>query len=433
MPVIDSHLSLFGGQNRLPALQDHLDIMLPNHDGYGLANLSPSISRWLGGPDLPSPVFSDTILRQFAPKYKRVVLLLVDALGYNQLVRLMEQGQADFWQRNLGKGTLLPITSISPSTTSTALTTIWTGSTPKQHGIIGYEMWVKSLGMVINTILHSPSTFVGDVGGLARAGFDPASFLGISPLGEQFGTRGIETHVFVPASIANSGLSRMHHIGTQLHGYSAESDLLANLRDLLNSRPNNRKFVYAYWSLVDSLMHHYGTFNERVTEQFRSFSEALERILLNKLEPWAREDTLFLLTADHGSLETPFNPAYELRLHPDLMEMLVMQPTCEGRLPHLYVKPGQLEAVGQYFEYAWPGQFSLITRQQVLESGLLGLGTPHPDLVNRIGDLVAIPHGNAYLWWVNKPNVMLGRHGGLHPDEMLVPLYILPLNQGFIS
>lgn len=428
MPVFDTHLELLQNNQKLIGLKASQDILMPNYDGYGLANLTPSISRWLGGPDLPAPVFADAILKHFAPGYKRVVLLLVDALGYNQLVSLMEQGQADFWQRNLGKSKLIPLTSISPSTTSSALTTIWTGATPLEHGIIGYEMWVKSLSMVINTILHSPINFYGDVGGLSRAGFDPVSFLGMPPLGELFATRGIESHAFVPASIANSGLSKMHHVGTQLHGYTAESDLLANLRDLLNSRPNNRKFVYAYWSHVDSLMHRYGTFNERVTEQFKSFSEAFERILLNKLEPWAREDTLFLLTADHGSVETPYNPSYELASHPDLVNMLVMQPTCEGRLPYLYVKPGQEESVRQYFEHAWPGQFDLITRQEVLDSGLLGRGTPNRDIANRIGDLVAIPHGNTYLWWVNRANVMQGRHGGLHPDEMLVPLYALSLD-----
>ena len=428
MPIVDAHLQLLKDHNALPGFAGSPDILLPNYDGMGLANLTPTISHWLGGPEFSTPIFADAILKQFAPRYKRVVLLLVDALGYNQLTSLMEKGQAGFWQRSLAASNLIPITSISPSTTSSALTTIWTGSTPLEHGIIGYEMWVKSLSMIINTILHSPITFAGDVGGLARAGFDPVSFLGMPPLGEHFASRGIESHAFVPASIANSGLSKMHHVGTQLHGYSAESDLLANLRDLLNSRPNNRKFVYAYWSLVDGLMHRYGTYNERVTEQFGSFSDAIERILLNKLEPWAREETLFLVTADHGSVETPYNANYDLQRHPDLVDMLVMQPTCEGRLPYLYLKPGQEEAVRQYFDHAWPGEFDLITRQQVLDCGLLGRGNPHEDLKNRVGDLIAIAHGNAYLWWVNRPNVMQGRHGGLHPDEMLVPLYALSLD-----
>ena len=208
MPIFDSHLNLLKERQNLPGLKNSPDILLPNYDGFGLANLSPSISRWLGGPELLSPVFADAILNQFAPKYKRIVMLLVDALGYNQLIRLMEQNESDFWQRKLGASKLFPITSISPSTTASALTTIWTGTTPHEHGIIGYEMWVKSLGMVINTIVHSPITFWGDVGGLARAGFDPVSFLGLPPLGELFANSGIESHAFVPAGIANSGLSR---------------------------------------------------------------------------------------------------------------------------------------------------------------------------------------------------------------------------------
>ncbi len=425
MAIIDSHLTVLENQTRQTVLEGVPDVLLPNYDGYGLANLTPSISRWLGGPELLAPAFAKPILDQFAPRYKRVVVFLVDALGYNQLIRLMEQGQAEFWQRKLDRSKLIPLTSISPSTTSTALTTIWTGSTPKQHAIIGYEMWVKSLGMVINTILHTPITYTGDVGGLVRAGFEPTSFLGLPPVGNLLAARGIEPHVFIPAGILNSGLSQMHHVGSRLHGYAAEGDLFVNLRELLNSRPNNSKFVYVYWSLVDSLMHHYGTYNERVTEQFRSFSEAFERIFMNKLESWAREDTLILLTADHGSVETPVYPNYDLHNHPELMEMLAIPPTCEGRLPFLYLRDGKEAAVRQYFEHAWQDQFTLITRQQAYDLGLFGHGASNNDLNNRVGDLVAIPQGNTYLWWANKTNVMQGRHGGLHPDEMLVPLYAL--------
>ena len=79
MPIFDSHLNQLKERQNLPGIHDFTDILLPNYDGFGLANLTPSISRWLGGPELSAPVFSDAILDQFAPKYKRVVLLLVDA------------------------------------------------------------------------------------------------------------------------------------------------------------------------------------------------------------------------------------------------------------------------------------------------------------------------------------------------------------------
>ena len=172
-------------------------------------------------------------------------------------------------------------------------------------------------------------------------------------------------------------------------------------------------------------MHQYGTHDPRVTEQFRDFSNAFFRLFVDGLDASTRENTLILLTADHGSLETPVIDAYNLNNHPELTDMLTMAPTCEGRLPFLYVKLGQIEAVKAYFEHAWPNQFDFLSRQEVLDMQLLGNCEDNLDLENRIGDLVAIPFDNAYLWWPKKANTMLGRHGGLHPDEMLTPLFAL--------
>jgi hypothetical protein len=65
--------------------------------------------------------------------------------------------------------------------------------------------------------------------------------------------------------------------------------------------------------------------------------------------------------------------------------------------------------------------------EQVLEAGLLGPGARHARLVDRIGDWVVVPQGNAYWWWADKENPLLGRHGGLSPLEMLVPYFSLIL------
>lgn len=406
---------------------DSTQFILPSYDGLGLANLTASVSHWLGGPKLSSPIFAPSIMDKFEGRYKRVVVLLVDALGYNQLVRLMEGSKAPFWRGMLERGSLFPITSVTPSTTSTALTSIWTGADPLRHGIIGYEMWVKEFSMVINTILHMPSSYVGDVGSLVKAGFDPTTFLNCQPFGVYLEACGVESHSYLPYSITGSGLSQMHSAKTRLHGYVSESDLWANLRDNLNARPANPKFVYAYWPLVDTLMHRYGPDDERVTCQFDLMSQALQTQLFDRLEDWAKKDTLFVLTADHGSVYTPPYESSLLSGHPDLLANLVMPPTCENRLPFLYVKPDKEAEVREYFAQAWPGKFSLITRQQALDLQLFGIGEAHPKLDGRIGDLIAISHEDAYLWWANKPNLMLGRHGGLSADEMLVPLFGIEL------
>lgn len=427
MPVIEKEILTAVGSGNLGRLNKDNEWVMPSYEGFGLANLTPSVAFWLGAGQLPAPVFGKSILDHFKERYQNVVIILVDALGYYQLKRLMEERKAPLWSQQLERGNLFPLTSICPSTTASALTTIWTGSTPNQHGVIGYEMWHKELGLVMNNILHTPITYRGDVGGLAKAGFEPTRFMNQAPLGLRFSNHGIESHAFLPGGIANSGLSQMHLPGSQMHAFTAESDLFLNMRDLLNTPSRQRRFVYAYWSYVDGLMHRYGTYNERVTEQFFDFSNALFRLLVGGLDASVRQNSQILVTADHGSVETPVNERYNLANHPKLTNMLTMAPTCEGRLPFLYVKQGQIDAVKAYFEHSWPGEFDFLTRQQVLDMKLLGNGQDHPDLEDRIGDLVAIPHGNSYLWWPDRPNTMQGRHGGLHEDEMLVPLFSLGL------
>ncbi len=403
------------------------DFVLPNYRGYGLANLPASISSWLGGPVLDMPPLAPQILEKFQERYQKVVFLLVDALGYNQLLRYMAQGKAEFWRRNLEVAQLIPLTSITPSTTASALTTIWTGVAPGTHGYIGYEMWMKELSMVINTILHMPTSYAGDSGSLAKAGFDPSSFLNLQPLGAQLASRGIESHAYMHYSIGNSGLSRMHLSHTNLHGYVSESDLWVNVRENLNARPNTPRFVYVYWSTLDTLIHRHGPDDERVVNQFAEFSNAFEENFINKLDEWTKQDTLFILAADHGAIATPPDENLNLANHPELVTMLRILPTCESRLPFLYIKPDRETDVRQYFSNAWEGKFTLITGDEAITMGLFGHAPLNPALSDRVGDLVAVPHGDAYLWWPAKPNLMQGRHGGLHQDEMLIPLYGLNL------
>lgn len=76
---------------------------------------------------------------------------------------------------------------------------------------------------------------------------------------------------------------------------------------------------------------------------------------------------------------------------------------------------------------AW--EFTLITGEEALSAQLFGRRPENPALNDRIGDLVALPHNNAYLWWPNHINMMQGRHGGLSRLEMLIPLYALPLDR----
>jgi hypothetical protein len=179
--------------------------------------------------------------------------------------------------------------------------------------------------------------------------------------------------------------------------------------------------VWVYWGEVDYLSHLYGPDDERTEEEFRLFSAAFERIFLKRLSAAARKDTLVILLADHGQINTRPDPYYDLRTHPSLIRRLHIFPTGENRLVFLHVRPGQREAVREYIERTWRNQFHFLDSEFAAGAGLFGPGQGHPGLADRMGDLVLLARGEAYLWWSNKENHLYGRHGGLSADEMLVP------------
>ena len=80
-----------------------------------------------------------------------------------------------------------------------------------------------------------------------------------------------------------------------------------------------------------------------------------------------------------------------------------------------------IKSVKDYIENTWPDQFCTINPEEAVTGGLFGAGPIHPEIYNRLGDLIVAAKGHAYWWWANKPNPLIGRHGGLSAEEMLVP------------
>ena len=94
---------------------------------------------------------------------------------------------------------------------------------------------------------------------------------------------------------------------------------------------------------------------------------------------------------------------------------------------YLFIRPGQTDNVRSYFDQTWPGQFTFIDPSEAVARGLFGPGKPHPRLADRLGDLIVAARNEAYLWWADKENPLLGRNGGLSAEEMIVPLLSVEL------
>jgi hypothetical protein len=320
-----------------------------------------------------------------------------------------------------GDGLFAPLTSVVPSTTTAALTTLWTGRSPSEHGQLGYELFLREYGVVANMLNHSPMALDNQSGLLHRAGFVPETALPVPTLGAHLAAAGAATHAFLPHAIRGSSLSRMHLVGAASHGYTTPADLWAGVRELVQARTRERRLIWVYYGEVDALSHRYGPGSEQAEAELGAVLESFQRVFLERLPGALRRETLVVLLSDHGQIATRKDPHYELKSHPGLSRRLHMQPTGENRLAYLYIRPGQVDAVAEYFDRTWPDAFRLLRSEHALSAGLFGPGDAVPSALDRLGDRLAVGQREAYLWWAPKENVLVGRHGGVSPDEMLIP------------
>ncbi len=406
------------------------DQVHPCYDGLSIANLPSSICRWLGCPLPVEQPLAAEFTGHFADAYRHVILIVVDGLGWEFLHAHQMDGVEDNpcadWKALLQDGQLHPLTSIVPSTTSAALTTFWTGRQPAEHGIIGYEMFLKEYSFIANIILQSVTTFLGESGNLIKAGFDPTAFLPVPTLAAHFRAHGIRPFAMQPATINGSGLSQMLLKDVATLPYRTLNELWELTAGVRAETAYKRTYTYIYWGELDTLSHQAGPQDRQVEQKWVEFTRLLARFIRENRHA-SKPDTLLLLTADHGQIATEVRADYDLRNHPELVEHLVMLPSGEGRLPFLFTKPGRAGAIRDYLAAHWGDQFQLIPSEKVLSSGLLGDCPPYAGTVERLGQYVVFPKDNAYWWWVNKDNRLHGRHGGLSRQEMLVPFFALEL------
>ncbi len=415
--------------NGAPSLPE--DFIWPRYEGLSVGNLAGTVGQALGAT-LPGvlPPLRDDLLYGILDGVHRVVLVLIDALGWETLQDVMTRRPDLVFHRLAARGRLWPITTTFLSTTNSVLSTIHTGRAPVEHGLLAYSMFLREWQMAVESI--SFSTILRPfTGTLAEWGFEAEKFLPVPGIGQLLAVQDVASYALTLDAFVKTPLSVMHNRGMQdVFGYATASDFWLMLRRILEQRPG-RSFVSAYWSAVDTLAHRLGPLDESGDAEIVSLALLMEEIFLNRLAPAARKGTLLLLTADHGQITTPPESAILLDQHPALLDALFLPPLGEGRVPFFYIRNGKYETVRQYVDDHFSGQFIFFSQDELLRSGLLGPGVPYAETPHRLGDIIGIATGNAHFARdaesvEKKP--MLGRHGGLTPEEMLVPLLAVRLD-----
>ena len=357
--------------------------MLPEYSGACLTNVVPTL---LGPRRDAAPAWMPPI----AVDAPQVLLLVLDGLGWLQ----MQQHQALMPLTASMQGG--PITSVFPSTTATALTSITTGLPPGEHGVVGYRIDVH--GEVLNILRWS--TPRGD----ARRSIPPE---GLQPFEPFLGRR---PPVVTKAEFLGSGFSAAHLRDVRWRGWRVPSTLITEVRELMGA---GEPFVYAYYDGIDKVAHEYGLGSHYEAELV--WVDRLVGDLLDVLPSGAA----LLITADHGQVDVGDNVH---ALDPEVLQ-LVQSQSGEARARWLHAGDGAehellAAARGRYSDDAW-----VVSKQQVIDEGWLGTQVSRA-AADRLGDVLLVAQRDVGFDDPadTGPFLLIARHGSLTPAEMLVPL-----------
>ncbi|MCH2419483.1 MAG: alkaline phosphatase family protein [Acidimicrobiales bacterium] len=327
---------------------------------------------------------------------RQILLLVLDGLGWLQLRDRTEVAPT---LTDMAGG---PITTVAPSTTAAALTSISTGLPPGEHGVVGYRIAVGgSSGPPHGEILNALRWSTGN--GDARRRHDPRLF---QPC-EMFGSQ--RPPVVTRAQFADSGFTAAHLSDTRLFGYA---DRVGLVDQVLGAFAREEPFVYAYWDDIDRTAHEFGL-AERYNDELAA-CDAMVAELLHRLPA----GTAVVVTADHGQVHVG-----ERLIHlPAEVTGLVDGQSGEARFRWLHSRPGAasdlLAAAHQAFDHVgW-----VRSVDEVVSAGWLG-DRVTSTARGRLGDVAVVARDPVA--FVDPAEVssieLIGRHGSLTAAEMLVP------------
>ena len=325
--------------------------------------------------------------RYLQKEYRNIVVLLLDGMGKSILERhLPEDGAFRTHLAGIYQSTFL-------STTMAATTSILSGLQPCEHSWLGWDCYYPQIDQNV-------TIFYNVIQGTDRQAADyhvARTFTPYESIPEKINKAGYRAYMLDPYGETDS---------------KTIGEMCARIQALCDEP--ERKYIYAYWDDPDELLHHQGCGAPAVHEALLDMERAVE-----KLASELSDDTLLIVTADHGHIDTEYAV---LQDYPALCDCLVRMPSLEPRALNLFIKEGKKAFFEKEFNRLFGDKFMLLPMDQAIEKGLFGTGKHHTAFRGMLGDYLAIATTDFSIYF--KKDRWLSTHGSLTEDEMLIPLII---------
>jgi hypothetical protein len=403
----------------------------PLYGSYSFHRLPATIARLLTNRTSQEQALPPAVWEHLAPPYEQVVLLFVDAFGWQFFQRFVDE--LPFLRRFAERGLLVPLTTQFPSTTAAHVTCVHLGQAVGQSGVYEWHYYEPIVDDVIG-----PLTF-GIAGqkreSLKALGFSPAQILPAGPtFYQQLAAQDVQSLLYQSIAYAQSSYTQQVGQGATRVGFQDLYHALALLRQEVLRPLTMPRYHCLYLDGIDAACHLAGPNSTAFAGTVRRTFTALEEEFYQAVAGKAGK-TLLLLTADHG--QAPIDPATAIFLNealPDLPRKLRTtrsgKPIRFGGSPRdlfLYVQDAHLEEVANRLTEFLGNRAEVWRTADLIAQGFFGI--PSSRLLERLGNLVILPFEGEAVYWRDQDFTVVfqGHHGGLTPAEMETGAYFLEL------
>ncbi|MEQ7123082.1 nucleotide pyrophosphatase/phosphodiesterase family protein [Actinopolymorpha sp. B11F2] len=363
---------------------------------YGEAALSDLVAAAMAGLEVES---ARNLLG--LPPARRYVVLLIDGFGWNLLRTYATEAP---YLAGLADQSGRPLTAPVPSTTSTSLVSLGTGRPPGEHGVVGYTMLVPGTDHLLNTLRWNTTV-------------EPLVWQPHATLLEQAERAGVAVTSVSPKAFRGSGLTVAGLRGGEFVAADSAGQRIAYTAEA--SARGQRSLVYLYEGSLDWTGHRDGCHSPAWRHQLAATDAFVAR-----LRAALPADATLLITGDHGMLDVPFDRRVDVDSDPRLRAGVYLVGG-DPRLRYLYTEPGATDDVVAAWRERLGPDAVVLTRDEAVTQGWFG--PVDERVLPRLGDVVIASLGDVAVECAAEFPMeasLLGWHGSLTADEMLVPLLV---------
>ncbi|MCD6575751.1 MAG: alkaline phosphatase family protein, partial [Nanoarchaeota archaeon] len=346
---------------------------------------------------------------------KKTLLILIDGFGYKIFEELLKDRQM---KKTLRKFKTKKISSVFPTTTAAAITSIFSGEPPSKHGIYEWHMYSSKIKMEFNPLKFEA------VDESMQKKFEKVAtpkLIKHRDFTEELQKKKTRVYQIIPYEIVGSNFNPKK---SKFIGYRNTVEAIVKTKHAIKNE-NRKSFFYLYLPQYDESEHLNGPYSEE------SLKLAKEILKLIHEELLSIKGLKFIITADHGCMEVKKEINLEKlswfwdnvwkNLKPCCKRKIL--PVGSPRDIFLHVKESKVDYVVEVLRKKLKKYAEVYKTNYLIKEGVFG-GIVSKQFRKDIGNVTILPKNGILISFYSEKKAK-GFHGGLSEEELFVPLMIM--------